>query len=1020
VAVYGRIRVGEKQKDFPVRGILFAATLPAFLSLVIILGIPSFAQELGTGIIRGEVSDPQSAIVRNAQVTVVQKNTGLSRKTTTNNAGLFAINNLAPGLYQLRVSAGSFADYASAIVLEVGQQVNVKVRLGVQAQKTIIDINDRDSVPLVDTASSVVDGVINSQQIDNLPLNGRNFLELALLTPGNTIAPNFDPTKQGTVVISSAGQLGRGGNVSIDGMDDNDDVVGGMLLNVPEDAVQEFEVATNRFSAEMGRSGSAVANVVTKSGSNTLHGSASIYERDKSLQAATPIFNPTGGFTAPSDQTPQFRRQQYSGTLGGPLIRDKAWWFGAFEYRDELGGVVVGTRALATQSIDTGFASVPLTDPMGTMRGDWKISEKDNLSLHYSIERLAATGAASFLSGQPIGSASERQDLNNDFQTFQASWTRTLSATLLNRTSYAFNNFINSTTPITPGPELDFPSLADGSSYRVPQQTRQKRSQFDDNVDWTRGRHNFHFGGEFQRIGADFKLGVFQSGVIEFTQDFADQDRNGDGVINDDDLLFAVAIRSGIPATPLVIPNADNNYTAAYFQDDWRVHPQLTLNLGLRYEIDSDVNDLGHYDQLNPIVLPFLHGTRHKAANNWGPRIGFNWSTKVAQFSVHGGYGIYYDRITLEIDSLERGLNGTALPINVTLGSANFLDSNGNFIPGVTPEYPNTAFSGPIIPGAGGASEGINIIDNDMRNPTVQQFNLGVEYSFAKNWVVKLDGIHDLGTHFIIGVPVGSVYNPASGGPETVTDLQSSVNTHYDALWAVVDHRFGNRFQFHSAYTFSKALDYANYDQIPFGYPPVDPTDLRREYGFAPNDQTHRLVLQGTADLPFHLRFSPLWTYGSSVPMDILLGDGSGLRVPGLSRNAGGRQFHNGAELNAFLTQLNAEGALNGSLGTPLPMVSPDARFNDTFNSFDMRLAREFHLGERFHLQAFAEAFNLFNKTNILGTSNANYSGFFNVLVPDQNNPNLSSDFGRPASGAGGVFGSGGPRAFQLAVKLAF
>lgn len=1002
------------------RRILFSAILSGALSFCIVVSALSFAQELGAGIISGEVLDPQSAVVRSAQVTVMQKSTGLSRKTTTNSAGLFAINNLAPGAYELRVTAGTFADYASSIVLEVGQQTNLKVRLGVQKQQTVININDLDSVPLVDTASSVVDGVINSQQIDNLPLNGRNFLELALLTPGNTIAPNFDPTKQGTVVISSDGQLGRGGNVSIDGMDDNDDVVGGMLLNVPEDAVQEFEVATNRFSAEMGRSGSAVANVVTKSGTNALHGSASIYERDKSLQAATAIFNPTSGFTAPSDQSPEFRRQQYSGTLGGPLIRDKAWWFGAFEYRDELGGVVVGTRNVATQHIDTGFASVPLNDPMGTVRGDWKISEKDNLSLHYSIERLTATGAASFLSGQPIGSASERQNLNNDFQTFQASWTRTISPTLLNRTSYAFNNFINSTSPIAPGPELDFPSLADGSSYRVPQQTRQKRSQFDDNLDWTRGRHNLHFGGEFQRIGADFNLGVFQSGVIEFVQDFANQDRNGDGVINDQDLLFAVAIRSAIPATPLVIPNADNNYTAAYFQDDWRVHPQLTLNLGLRYEIDSDVNDLGHYNQLNPIVLPFLHGSRHKAANNWGPRIGFNWATKDALFSVHGGYGIYYDRVTLEIDSLERGLNGTALPINVSLGSANFLDSNGNFIPGLTPEYPNTEFSGPIIPGAGGAAEGINIIDNNMRNPMVQQFNLGVQYSFAKDWVVKLDGIHDLGTHFIIGVPVGSVFNPASGGPETVTDLQSSVNTHYDALWAVVDHRFSNHFQFHSAYTFSKALNYANYDQIPFGYPPVDPTNLRREYGFAPQDQTHRLVLQGTADLPFHLHFSPLWTYGSGVPMDILLGDGSGLRVPGLSRNAGGRQFHTGAELNALLTQLNAKGALNGSLGTPLPMVSPDARFDDTFNSFDLRLSREFHLGERFHLQVFGEVFNLFNKSNILGTSNANYSGFFNVLVPDRNNPNLASDFGRPASEAGGVFGSGGPRAFQLAVKFAF
>jgi hypothetical protein len=981
---------------------------------------PILAQQLGSGIISGEVSDPQNAVVRNAHVIVVQKSTGMDRKTTTNAAGLFALNNLTPGAYELTVTAAGFGDYVKTIQLEVGQQIDLNVHVSVQQRKEVVEINDMDAVPLVETATSTVDGIINAHQIDNLPLNGRNFLELSLLTPGNTIAPNFDPTKNGTVVISSAGQLGRGGNVSINGMDDNDDVVGGMLLNVPEDSVQEFQVATNRFSAEMGRSGSAVVNVVTKSGSNTLHGSASFYERDKTLQASNPIFNPTGGLTEPVNQSPSFRREQYSGTLGGPLVRDRAWWFGAFEYRDQIGGAVVGTRNLAMQRIDTSFASVPLTDPMGTVRGDWKVSDRDTVALHYSVERLGADGTSSFLSGQPIGSSSQRQNLANHFQTFQASWTRTLTANLLNRASYSFNNFINATTPLAAAPELDFPSIADGSSYRVPQQTRQKRSQFADNLDWIRGRHNLHLGGEFQRVGADFNLGVFQSGAIEFVQDFADKDRNGDGIVDDRDLLFAVAIRSGVPQAPLVIPNADNNYTAAFIQDDWRVHPQLTLNLGLRYEIDSDVNNVGHYSQINPILLPFFQGTRHKAANNWGPRVGFNWATKNGLASVHGGYGIYYDRVTLEIVSLERGLDGRALPINVSLGSANMLDPDGNFIPGVTPTYPNSAFSGPVIPGAGGAAEGINIIDNNLRNPMVQQFNLGVQYSFAKDWVLKVDGVHNLGTHFIIGVPLGSVFNPASGGPETVTDLQSAANTHYDALWAVVDHRFSNHFQFHSAYTFSKSLNYANYDQIPFGYPPVDPANLHREYGFAPNDQTHRLVLQGTTDLPFHFHFSPLWTYGSGVPMDILLGDGSGNRVPEIGRNAGGRQFRSGAQLNTYLAQLNAAGAVNGSLGTPLPMVSPSARFNDTFNSFDLRLSRDFHLSERVNVQAFGEVFNLFNKNNILGASNANYSGFFNVLVPDQNNPNLASGFGRPASGAGGVFGSGGPRAFQLAAKLTF
>src|SRR5207237_382681 len=614
------------------------------------------------------------------------------------------------------------------------------------------------------------------------------------------------------------------------------------------------------------------------------------------------------------------------------------------EFRDELGGVLVATRrpnATGGGTLSTGFAAVPVTDPMGTARGDWEATSKDHFSFHYSVERQNATGAASFLTGAPIGSSSERQDARNNFQTFQSSWTTVVNPTLLNRASFSFNNFINSTRPIMAAPELDFPSSADGSSFRVPQQTRQKRWQWDDGVDWINGIHNIRFGGQVQHIGADFNLGVFQSGAIIFVQDFANQDRNGDGAINDEDLLFAVTVRSGNPSAPLLIPNSNNNHLAGYVQDDWRLHPQLTLNLGLRYEIDTDVNNVGHYNQINPVLLPFLHDTRHQDGNNVGTRVGF-------------------------------------------------------------------------VPGAGGAKEGMNVIDNRLQNPMVQQFNLGIQYEFAKNWVVKADGIHNLGTHFIIGVPVGSVFNPASGGPETVTDLQSSVNTHYDALWLTVDHRFAQRYQMHAAYTLSKALNYANYDQVPFGYPPVDPRNLRREYGPTPNDQRHRLVIQGTADLPFGLRLSPLWTYGSGVPMDILYVDQNGnkSRIPQLGRNAGGRQFQTAAQLNAFITNLNAAGGVTRDGSQLLPTVSPNARFNDTFNSFDLRLAKDIRLTERFTLQAMGEVFNLFNKANILGVNNADYSGFSNVVS--------SQGFGKPVSTAGGVFGSGGPRAFQLGAKLMF
>jgi carboxypeptidase family protein/TonB-dependent receptor-like protein len=983
------------------------------LGMIFFLAVSARAQELGTAVLNGDVTDPQGAIVNGAEVVALRTATGVERTTVTNGSGLFVFNDLVPGEYEVRVTTKGFSVFTAQIRMEVGQEADLKIQLSLASAKTTIQITDSDAGSQVNTVSSVVDGVVNARQIDNLPVNGRNFLELALLMPGNTIAPNFDPTKAETIVISSAGQLGRGGNVSVDGMDNNDDVVGGMLVNVPEDAVQEFQIATNRFSAETGRSGSSVVNVVTKSGTNTLHGSASFYERDKDLQALPATFNPT----STSGELPPFRREQYSGTLGGPIVKDKVWWFGAFEYRDELGGVLVGTRDDATQTITNSFAPEPLTDPIGTVRGDWQISSKDLLSLHYYIERLAATGAASFLTSAPIGSASERQDLRNNFQDFVASWTHVVSSTLLNRNSFAFNNFINITDPITTGPELDFPSIADGSSYRVPQQTRQKREQFDDSWDWVRGNHNIGFGGEYQRIGADFVLGVFQSGAIEFIENFPDGDHNGDGVVNDEDLLFAVTIRSAIPTTPLIIPDTDNNHFAAYIQDDWHVHPQFTLNLGLRYEIDTGANDVGYYSQINPILLPFLQGTRHRPSKNFGPRVGFNWASKDAKFSFHGGYGIYYDRITLEIDSLERGLNGKALPIDVREGNIDYLGPMGQFLPGA-PTLSNP-FTGAIIPGAGGAAEGINIIDNRMRNPMVQQSNLGVQYSFARNWIVRADGIHDLGTGFIIGVPIGSVFNPVSGGPETVTDLQSSANTHYDALWLSVDKRFERRYQFHAAYTLSKTFDYANYDQVPFGYAPVDPTDLRLEYGPSPNDQRHRLVLQGVVDLPYAFRFSALWTYASGVPMDILYDDvnGNTTRVPQFSRNAGGREFHTGAELNAALSAINAAGGESGEL---LPLVSPGARFNDTFNSFDFRLSRDFHIGDRYTIQLIGEAFNIFNKTNILGVNNSDYSGFFNVLVPDNNNPSYSSQFGTPVSTAGGVFGSGGPRAFQLAAKFMF
>jgi hypothetical protein len=295
-----------------------------------------------------------------------------------------------------------------------------------------------------------------------------------------------------------------------------------------------------------------------------------------------------------------------------------------------------------------------------------------------------------------------------------------------------------------------------------------------------------------------------------------------------------------------------------------------------------------------------------------------------------------------------------------------------------------------------------------MQNPMVQQMNLGIQRDLGRDYVVRADYLHNFGTHFIIGRTIGSVFNPVVGGPDSITNLESSVKTKYDGFLLSVEKRFSSHYQFRASYTLSKAFNYANDDQIPFSNGPIDPTNLQLEYGPTPNDQRHRFTLSGVADLPYGIQLAPIVTLASSVPMDILVPDAS-RRIPQLQRNAGARLFHTGAELNRFLREINTGGGYGGQ---PLPLVADNLRFGDAFSSVDLRVSKTFSLGERVKIQPIAEVFNLFNVTNVLGFSKSNYSGFGNTLG--------SANFGQPVTTAGGVFGSGGPRAFQFAARVTF
>jgi hypothetical protein len=992
-----------------------AAALAVCAVFVLFAYTAAARQQSASATLRGVITDPNGAAVPGATVRATNVATDAARETQTNDEGAYAFTNLPPGDYEVRVEATGFSRETSEspIALRVGQTVTLDVPLKPSGPYEIVNLVGY--VPLIDVESSKVDHVIDRREIENLPLNGRNFLELSLLTPGNAPAPNFDPTKTNTIVISSAGQFGRGGSVTVDGVDTNDDVVGGAAQNISQDAVREFQIATNRFDARLGRTGSGVVNIVTKEGTNEFHGSASAYFRGSLFQGLPATFDR-------ANDEPPFDREQYSFTFGGPLKKDFAFFFGSLEYRNQDGAVLVGARDTARRTITRGFAPAPLDDLLSTDRLDVNFNDRASLGIRYSVQREEDVAASTLL--RSIGSASQRQSSRNRAHSLLADLESVLTPEDVNRFRFGFVTFSNVTAPVAPGVQLTFPSIQDGASFRVPQSTRQRRYQFAD--DWTaiRGNNTLAFGGEFQRVLSAFDLGVFQQGRVELIEDFPDFDRNGDGRTDDNDLLFAVTLRSAFPTRPLVIPDANNSHFAAFAQADWRARPDLTFNFGLRYELDTDVKNLSGYDDINPLVRPFLRGERGRDKNNFAPRVGFNWSPNEGHTSLRGGYGVYYDRVTLELISLERGLDGRALPIEVRAGNVFSIPTHCLFDPtcGQFPSFAPTLanpFAGFLLPGAGAG--GINIIDNGLQNPMVQQTNVGFQQQFGDHYVLRADYLHNFGTHFIIGRAIGQVFNPVVGGPDVVKNIESSVKTKYDGLLVSFEKRYGESFQFRAAYTLSKAFNYANDDQIPFSNGPVDPTNLQLEYGPTPNDQRQRFAFAGVFRAPLGLSLSPIWTVASGVPVDILLPDGSA-RLPGLQRNAGGRLFHTASELNEYISRLNAAGGVGGQL---LPLVSTDARFNDSFNSFDLRVSRPIKLGERVSVEPIAEVFNLFNVTNVLGVSNVNYSGFSNVLARDSSDATSpaflrSSSFGRAVTTAGGVFGSGGPRAFQFAARVIF
>ncbi|WP_263359230.1 TonB-dependent receptor [Acidicapsa ligni] len=1057
-----------------------------FLFVVLSLVARFVHAQIPTGSLNGIVTDPKDAIVVGAHITALSVTQGVSRETVTNTDGLYALSNLPVGAYDLKIEQSGFGiSEFKGVVIEAGRTTTVDAHLMVANSGTTVAVNA--SAVNLDLTQSMIQGQITSKTIDSIPLNGRNFLELAYLVPGNRPAPTFDPTKTNTLEVSSAGGFGRGGNITVDGGDNNDEVVGGTLANFPEDSVQEFQIATGRFTAEVGRSGNSIVNIVTKAGANAYHGSVFFFERNRNLQALPATFNR-------DLPTPPFDREQFGGSIGGPIATDHAWWFSSVEYRNQNASIQTGTRDFASGTILNSAASAPLRDALWSTRFDDQISEHNRLMVRYSFNRSTDTAEASPSESTPAFTAAERQNSLNRFNSIVANFNSVLSPTKVNDLSFHYDNFYNNiptypqdsptTDPASLGltNELIFPDLADGENFNLPQATHLDRYQVRDALSWVLGKHTLRIGGEFQHYTANGELNIFGTGTLILVSNFGFADLNGDGQVNDLDIPIAVALKSSAPVMPIPIPTVFDSYVAGYVQDDWRVHPRLTLNLGLRWEYDSNLtgNSSAHDPCPSLTVEPTRPCTwmanvidlkKTPDKKDFAPRVGFVFDPLgKGKTAIRGGYGIYYDRIILEAGAEELVQNDRALTVTQYGGSS----CNSPFVPdgasinacfapmasfaAGSPTLSN-AFSGPHQTGG----VGILAMGPNAHHPLFQQFSLGVQQQVGSNWLISADGLHVFATRQIIGhllrdttstspditCPGNNqpcvITDPLSGISDNITLLQSQAKSWYDGLITSVGHRPTKvgpiSYQYNISYTLSKTFDFSDDDQLDStADEQVDLVeginDLRMEKGYAVTDERHRLTLYGEAQLPWRLSLAPIYTYGSGVAADTFLpGTGSingssGSRLPLLQRNTIGRDIKNSNQLNAVIDRWNALPACPAAFpclaGGTLQHVPAGINFYSPFSSLDLRLKKEISLWEHAKLSLIGEGFNMFNETNIRGSSNSNYAGRNISISPyqpasdGQPAQSVQANFYSPVSTAGGFFGSGGPRAFQFAARIEF
>jgi hypothetical protein len=949
--------------------------LMALAVLALVAATPAFAQGT-TGAIEGKVADDQGLPLPGANVTATRTSTGFSRSTITEANGVFRLLGLPVGAYNVKIDLAGFASTTRPVIVNVAATTTPEVHLKVAGQTEQVTV--LAETPIIDTTATGVGEIITSAQIENLPLNGRQMGNLAALAPGVSLGFHTDPTKSTQYAPQVGGGGGRNINYLIDGGDNNDDTVGGLVQNFPLDSIGEFNFETQRFRADTGRANGGTIKVVTKSGTNELSGSAFGYFRDDSLNSETEAEKNAG--TGKGD----YKRWQYGASLGGPIIKDRTHFFASFERIQQDTTQAVSTQGLYPDK--DGAYALPYRENMAVAKLTHQFNTSNYLSVRYGYND----------NSQPYGADSSTPpeswgDNQNTFHSANANLSSVLGGGKLNEFTFQYSYFLNHIGANSELPAESYPNgVFVGTSVNVPQTTEQHKYQFRDDFTWTKGKHEIRMGASF--IYEPTLDITFSTGQQPLYTHLADSRTSAISNISYNGSIGSTGGLSG--------GSIPNNQYALYIQDGWRVTSKLMLDIGIRYDLvtgfafDQDNNIL--YSELTAAAkagklsgssLPCpcvgfedFGKSPSEDKNNIAPRVGFTYDVKGdGDMLLRGGVGRYYDFAYTNANILFAVIGaqssfGTIYQVNDSAGIKN---ADGSLFQVGQPLPPNqlTNVSTPLPSHAATPLP---------KQPYTDQANLGFAKRLGHGFAVEIEGVyakgHDLGTRpalntRIDGGPrrfVGVL--PRMGAASWRIDVMGGESI-YKGINFVAKKRWDGKLQLLASYTLSDAQSSASLRATDeFGdYNVLNSFDPWAERQLSPTrtDARHRVQFSGTWSPGWGLNISPIFRYRTKTPYNIITG------------------FDD-----------NRDGATND---IPSTAATQNSGRGSDFSQLDLRVAKRFALGSRSHVELIAEMFNVFNETNPGG-----YTGNMR-----------SSSFGQPTDYAGD-FQRGEQRVAQLGLRLQF